>query len=469
MSPRNPVAFLRDLCLKIISNQLIYALSDDEGKHYEVVEKYLSNATGEVLQDLLELILNSVNLDASIRFSCLELLLRSDVKKLNTGMFPQFYYEKILSVIREKGKRLEHLSLKGVWVRDYPDELCEVIRNCEGLKSLIIPHMANDEVLRAISDLSKLTVLDICGEACFSVEGILAFKCESLRVLDLGFFGKMNICQEENSGTEVVSTILNNLPNLEYLKTYSFTGKALLYFNELRPNRKTKLKYLHDTGTTMDVINCIVKVCPHLENIHLDTPEEGVVKQLSRLARIHTLKITRGKINEILALLRESGFRFQFLTLNSVKDSLLDLSDVCILAPELTRLECYKMNLSFSNSENYFMNLQNVELLYCDMMDSVVRYFLTNSPFLKRFLVGSIINMTDGDLFRICADSDLGCLEELWFSYARCLTSTSVELLMGHCPNLKVIGELGRWDVTQDDLDLLRIVTTLTNTNLVIY
>lgn len=469
MSPRSTVSYLRHLCLKIISNQLIYALSDDEGKYYQVVEKYLSGATFEVLQDLLNIILNSVNLDASIRFSCLELLLRGDVKKLDTGMFPQFYYEKILTVIAARGRRLNYLNLKGVWVRDYPKLLSEVIKNCECLKTLIIPHMANDEVLKAVSGLKKLIVLDICGEACFTVEEIKQFKCDSLCVLDVGNFGKFDICEGENSGPEVVAEILVNFSNLEFLKTYCFTGQALLYFSQLYPHKKTKLKYLHDTGTSLDVFNCIVQLCPDLENVHFDSPDEGVVENLTDLMKLNTLKLTRCDVDELLKFLRQSGGKIQLLTVNSIKNSTLDLSEICVSTPSLLTLECFKVNLCYTNFENYFMCLQTIELLYCDMSDNVVKCILMNAPFLKRFLVGSVINMTDGDIFRICAESDLSCLEELWFSYARCLTSTTVELLMGHCPNLRVIGQLDRWDINQEDLDLLRVVIALTNTDLSLF
>ncbi|KAJ8932933.1 hypothetical protein NQ314_014311 [Rhamnusium bicolor] len=112
------------------------------------------------------------------------------------------------------------------------------------------------------------------------------------------------------------------------------------------------------------------------------------------------------------------------------------------------------------------MALQNVELLYCDMSDNVIRYFLTNSPFLKRIVVGCVINMTDGDMFRLCAECEFRHLEELWFSCARYLTATSVEILMGHCPNLRVVGQLSGWDMQQDELDCLRAVIAATNTDL---
>lgn len=468
MSPRNSVSCLRHLCLKILSSQLIFALSDDENRYYEVVKNYLSVATCEVLQDLLGIILSSVNVDASIRFSCLELLLRSDVRKLNTRLFPQCYYIKILNVITQRAKRLEHLNLKGVWVRDYPKQLCEVIKKCECLKTLIIPHMANDEVLCVTSALKKLKVLDICGEACFTADGIKSFKSDSLSVLDIGYFGKVTICEEESSGPELVAVILNNLPNLEFIKTYSYTGKALQNFSNLYPSRTTKLKYIHDTGTSLETIDCIIELCPNLENVYLDTPEQGVVEKLSILSKINTLKLTKGSTEDLLLFLSKSGSKIHMLTMNNFKDCCLDLSLLCLLVPELQVLELFKISLDYTNLRNYFMNLQYVEILYCDITDGVVRSILRNAPFLRKLLVGSTVNMTDGDIFRICAESDLACLEELWFSYARYLSTTSVELLMGHCSNLKIIGELTRWDISPEDLELLRIVITLTNTDLII-
>ncbi|KAJ8932934.1 hypothetical protein NQ314_014312 [Rhamnusium bicolor] len=260
MSPKNSVLPLNYLCLKVISNQLIYALSDEEGKYDGIVESYFSGATYEVLQDLLKIVLNPVNLDASIRYGCLEVLLRQDVKKLDTGIFPQCYYQHILETITYKGKGLQQLNLKGVWVRDYP-ELSKLIRNLKCLRTLVIPHMADDNVIDAILCLKKLTVLDICGEACYTVGGIRKLKSDTVRVLDIGSFGKIDLCPEEHSSFDIVAGLIENLPNLTSLRTYSFTGSALWLLYNKNPNFKTKLTYLHDTGTTLDIMESIINLC----------------------------------------------------------------------------------------------------------------------------------------------------------------------------------------------------------------
>ncbi|KAJ3627962.1 hypothetical protein MTP99_015295 [Tenebrio molitor] len=466
MSPKNQVHPLSYLCVKLVSTQLIQALSDDEGRNYDVVERYLSDATYEVVQELLKNILNSVNLDAATRFSCLQVLLRRDVKKLDTGIFPHSYYEAILKVITQKGTGLHQLNLKGVWVREHPSELSELIRSLCNLRALTIPHMADDEVIDAIAHCRSLTALDISGECCFTTKGLQQLKSDAITCLDIGNFGKKDVCQQQTSDCDIVAEIIENLPNLTCLRTYSFTGTSLLEVHKRNSKHKTKLKYLHDTGTTHEMMEAIVNTCEHLESVHLDTPDKGVVCRLSDFKKLYCVKLVHHDSDDLLDYLRVSGSNLQVLKLCHNKTASLNLCDVCLCAPNLQILECYQLSLSFSVPDTYFMNLEYVEILYCDIKDSTIKHILMNSPFLKRVIIGCVINMTDGDIFRLCAECDFLFLEELWFSCARGLTSTSVELLMGHCPNLKVLGQLSGWDIHQEEIDYLRSVILYTNTDL---
>ncbi|RZC40945.1 hypothetical protein BDFB_013821 [Asbolus verrucosus] len=466
MSPKNQVHPLSCLCIKLVSTQLIQALSDDEGRNYEVVERYLFDATYEVVQELLKNILNSVNLDAATRFSCLQVLLRQDVKKLDTGIFPHSYYKAILKVITQKGTGLRQLNLKGVWVRDHPNQLSELVRSLRKLKILIIPHMADDEVLEATTKCSSLSVLDISGECCFTTTGLRQLKSEMITVLDIGSFGKRDVCQQNASDCDIIAEIIESLPNLTSLRTYSFTGSSLFTLYKKNSKHKTRLKYLHDTGTTNDIMEAIANMCENLESIHLDTPDKGVISRLTQLKKLCCVKLTHHDSQELLDYLRMSGSRLQVLKLNHDKSCSLNLCDICLTVPNLQTLECFQLKLAFYQLNTFFMNLENIEILYCDVTDTSLKNILMNSPFLKRIIIGCVINMTDGDIFRLCAECDFLCLEELWFSCARGLTSTSVELLMGHCPNLKVIGQLNGWDIHQEEIDYLRSVILYTNTDL---
>lgn len=469
MSPRNQVVRLSCLCLKSISTQLIYLLSDEEGKNQVAVKQYLSDATYEVLQDLLNDILATENLDAATRFSCLQVLLRHDVKKLNTGTFPHSYYEDILEEIQWNGTGLQHLNLKGVWVRNFPELLSATLSKLKNLKALTIPHMANDEVLESVMELKELTALDISGEAAFSADGLRKIRSDKITVLDIGYYGKQDICTDESSSCELVADVLENLPNLNILRTYSFTGAALSKLYTRKRDRKTKLKYIHDTGTSLETIEAVINTCPDLESVYIDKPADGVVSNLSGLKKIHSLKVSKFNWKELLNYLGISGSHLQVLKLNSCKDTVIDLSQICYAATNLITMECYKLDLTFSQPDSYFMNLQSLELLHCNLNTHTLRCLMVNSPFLRRIVVGDVVQFTDGDVFRLCAECDFVNLEELWFSCARCLTATSVELLMGHCPSLKTIGQLSGWGVGPAEVEFFRAVILSNNINLTLF
>lgn len=469
MSPRNKVDGLNVLCLKTIAQQVIHLLADDEGKYYDAVSKFLRDATFEVLQDLLRQILSTENLDASTRFSCLEVLLRSDVKKLETGVFPHSYYKRILEVIRSCGVGLQHLNLKGVWVRDFPELLSDALRELKYLKTLTIPHMADDLVIETVmTSCASLSVLDISGECGFTVDGLRKVRSGTITVLNLGNYGKKDVCTQEASSFDVVADLLENLPNLTVLRTYSFTGKALSFLYQRNQNFKSKLKYIHDTETTMEDFDAIVNTCPFLEYIYINTPQTSVVSNLGRLKKLHSLKLSRFLWNELSCYLQEFGSRLQVMKLNTCKNEVIDLTVISHSAPNLITLECFKVELSFPQVNSYFMSLQNLEILYCDLSSLVLAYLLMNSPFLKKIVVGDVIYMTDGDVFRLCAECDFVNLEELWLSHAKYLTATSVELLMGHCPNLKVLGQMSGWDLTISEVELLRTIIAANNIDLTI-
>lgn len=57
MSPKKQPCDLNSICIKILSNQLIHALSDEEGIHQHKVSKYIYSATYDTLESLLQEIL----------------------------------------------------------------------------------------------------------------------------------------------------------------------------------------------------------------------------------------------------------------------------------------------------------------------------------------------------------------------------------------------------------------------------
>lgn len=466
MSPRNPVLPLSFISLRTLSSLLIHALSDDEGVNHDIVTEYLSNTTYSVLQDLLKNILNTEYLDAATRFNCLQVILREDIRKLDTGVFPHSYHSQILDVITYKGIGLRHLNLKGVWVSDQTERLGKLINKLKHLKYLYVPHMADDFVLTSIENCFNLTVLDISGECSFSISALEKLYSKSLKILDIGYYGKENVCNDDYGGFDIVAILLKNLPNLAALKTYSYAGKPLLLLYNNNHNFKTKLKYIHDTETTKEVLNGILHTCPELEIITLNKPDVGVLKELRNLNNLHSLKLSRVRYQEVIEYLKEAGSKAQELKLNVIRKDSVDISEILYMAPQLITLECFKMNLICRKFNSYYNNLQSVEILYCELNTYVLKYILRYTKFLKRIIVGDIIHLTDSDIFKLCETCDFNYLEELWFSCAKGLTTTSVELLMSHCKNLKVLGQLSGWNVTPNDMDYLRAAINCMNIDL---
>ncbi|KAH1012328.1 hypothetical protein HUJ05_011504 [Dendroctonus ponderosae] len=58
--------------------------------------------------------------------------------------------------------------------------------------------------------------------------------------------------------------------------------------------------------------------------------------------------------------------------------------------------------LSYTNPDAFFLNLQRVQISYCDITSAVVKSLLTNAPFLRSMTIGSNVEMTDGDMFSAC-------------------------------------------------------------------
>ncbi|XP_050303399.1 uncharacterized protein LOC126741110 isoform X2 [Anthonomus grandis grandis] len=429
MSPKKQPQSLNSLTIDVLSNRLIEVLSDDEGIYSSDIQKFMASSTSDGLQSLLD---------------------------------------KILDVIAQRGTGLQHLNLKGVWARDYPHLLTHLLLSLKFLKTLMIPHMADDRVIQAIASLQHLVKLDISGEACYSCTGIRLLKSASIRILDIGSFGKLNLCQDACSGYELVAEILENLPNLNVLKTYSFTGHSLLLLYEKNSNFKTKLTYIHATDCDLNVFTAMTATCPYLENVHVNCPREGVVARLGDVGRLLAVKITKGEEVELKTFLRDSRSHLDTLKLNHSGGS-LDLSELCESAPYLSTLECYQMHLKFINPLTFFMCLKKVHILYCDISDNVVKTLLSNAPFLRSITVGCPLEMTDGDMFRILAECTLENLEELLLNDARFLTVFSVELLADNCPNLRLLGSLTGWEVTQEQIDSLRVLLALSNVDLTLW
>lgn len=434
------------------------------------INEYLemAGATSNIYQDLLRVILSSDYLDANMRFTCLQMLLNCSVSYLVTEVFPFSYYEKILQVIAAQGAGLRVLNLKGIWIKDEQMHyMFEIVKKCQCLTKLYVPYIANDDLLKVIGNHCKrLQILDISGETDITEIGIDFLSkgvcAERLVVIDVGIPGEENICYSD------IALILEHCPNVETLSTYSFVGPALKFVHDnVDRNFKCKLKYLHDTGSDEETIRVIVKTCPNLESLYLDTPKSGCLQALSN-TNLRKIKIYKFPCQELVKLLENIGRNLAHLTM--IKSSgALDLNALARMCPGLIDLDCYMMDsLIYLNSNQCrFSRLEGLEMLSSPMSNTALKALICNTAQLKRLAVDSI-SLNDEDIVSIFIEHDFNELEDVWFTLAPNLSVQSIEILMDRCPQLQSIGQLSGWSLSPDDLALIRGLLKSGNSSLVL-
>lgn len=180
MSKKNKVINLSELTLSTLANSIVSAVSFSIAKeHIETnfnlteldmslvmveINSYLeeNGATHTIYEELLQLILSWDNLQASIRFVCLQMLLSSNIKSLKTEIFPYPYYEKILQVVEMQGRSIKHLNLKGIWLKeDNMHLMFRIIKSLPSLVKLVIPYIATDDLLYHIMLYQRISFTSI--------------------------------------------------------------------------------------------------------------------------------------------------------------------------------------------------------------------------------------------------------------------------------------------------------------------
>lgn len=410
MSPRLPVLPLQEMTLSLVARQLIHALGrvsteEDAEFAFAMVSSYYESmgATNDIFQDLMNLILSSEYLEPSIRYYTMKLLLKENVKSLATGIFPCPYYRKVIEVIVEQGQHLTSLNLKGVWVKDeYLPLMYDLIKNLTNLTVLNIPHIANDEVLKYIGQYNKkLKLLDVSGETDITEIGIDAMLrgnvqlTQSLTVVNIGMYGEENIDHTD------VALLIRGLPNLTNLGSYNFVGKSIYHIHSsgCPPDFKTKLQYIHDVQTNMRTMKAIVALCPLIETIYLEEPDQGVMQLLKELTSLSKIKLNKFQCHELHQVLEYIGHRILTLMLSGSSGS-FNFTRVAETCRNLQSLEFYQIQTATHEEEMPFNNLEHIEIIQGNLSPSCLKYLMSGSPKLKKLIIADEVKLDDNDMAR---------------------------------------------------------------------
>jgi hypothetical protein len=417
MSKKNKVINLSEMTLSTLASSIVSAVGYciasetletnfnlhelDMSLVMVVISSYLdaSGATNVIYEALLQTILSSENLSASIRFVCLQTLLNHHIKSLTTEVFPYPYYEKILQVISAQGRNIRSLNLKGIWIKEEMMPLMHtIIKSLPNLRKLSIPYIANDEVLLNIKRHQRnLVHLDISGESDVTDIGI-DYLCSSLVsktlvVVDIGMLGEENIDHVD------IASLLTHIPHLTSLGCYSFVGRSLQYIiDNINPSFVSQLQYLHDTGTMMCTMNAICSTCPHLKHLYIDSPEPKTLQRLSTLKHLQRLKIYRFQCDELEPLLERIGSQFHHLTLMKGR-GIFDVELLIRHCPNLIDLDFYMMDELTCTRGGEFNQLRSFEMLNSPTTSSTtLRHLICNCHQTIRRLAVDVIPFTEEEM-----------------------------------------------------------------------
>ncbi|XP_030755581.1 leucine-rich repeats and immunoglobulin-like domains protein 1 isoform X2 [Sitophilus oryzae] len=438
MSPKKPVENLSKLCAEIVILELQNIIKRNGEDSLTFLEQYIENIPQKLADDLLQSVLDISNLTSPSKWIIFNAFQHFCTRFDSRNVSPK-YHERFV----ENLKHVYHLNLTGARV----SSVCikNLIKRCQNLRSLVIPGHANNDILELIGGLPKLEFLDI-SNGSFTLEGLKFIKNHSIQVLSIGVVLTRSLASSDQ-GYDILVNLIEQLPNLTEIRTYGYTGGALLYFKK---PYVSKLRVLSDCFTNTESMKAIIGVCPDLQELTLDDPEVEVYDLLEELKHLKKLVLRRfcAKPSEIC---------LKTLTLETLQaqNVCLDLKDMCITLETLRLTHC--VILDSSKRPRLFKNLRVIELIDCDVDKEIIMTCLRTCDQLQRLAASKELNLTDEDIKKLCERRCLVNLEELWLSIARNLTSESVITLMNHCDKLRLIGTLNGWRMEKVEVNYLKV------------
>ncbi|CAG9773044.1 unnamed protein product [Ceutorhynchus assimilis] len=430
MSPKRPVEKLSFSCTKQVTEFLLNGIDILGEKCIKIFWNYIDalprKLRNEILISLFEL--TSIKTQKKwiafclFKFSCYKF----DSRHVSRNYHRKFVYNLI---------NVRYLNLSDAEITE--TILTRTIKRNPQLRVLIIPNKATNNVLKEITNLKHLKMLDISGNNQLTLEDLNYISSTSLEILTIGNSIISNLDFEN------LAFILQKNPNLKEIKMYDYMGKALL---TLKSPYICKLNAIRDYKTSTKQIKAIIGICPNLKKLSLETPDINIFKHLQQLTSLQTLKLTHCQNIEL---------NLKNLTLKTLQihSAIINSTKLCLTIQNLLLKSCKLTH----NDTICFRNLKTLELIDCNIKNkSTIMNFLTYANQLQRFTMSNDIGIDDEDIKLLCENKKLKSLETLWLSMAKQLTSDSVVRLMNHCDKLTSIGTLNGWNISKDEVNYLR-------------
>ena len=253
---------------------------------------------------------------------------------------------------------------------------------------------------------------------------------QSLQYLNLGGPGGKPL------SSKAVANLLYTFQNLVSLGGYPFMGHVLDYLQyEIDGWYETKLKYVHDRNTTLDVLEMITYCCPQLQHAYLDTPEKLVVSTLlDNIPNLKKLKVSKVFCNEINDVMEKHSTRHNLkltsLEIVNGRDS-LDLSTISKACNNLQKLAIYysmSVHVSTLNPSNQlqFPFLKDLTIYSTEIRGNYCVPILKSCPGIEKLTLCGCDDLTDDNFFDTLEANPMSNLREICLCLAPRLTTRTI-------------------------------------------
>ena len=235
---------------------------------------------------------------------------------------------------------------------------------------------------------------------------------------------------------KTVANILYMFQNLVSLGGYPFMGQVLDYLQyEIDGYYETRLKYVHDRGTSLDDMELFTYCCPLLQHAYFDSPNKGVMSGLVvGIPNLKKLKVSKVRCNEMNEIMEKSltshGLRLTSLEIVNGRDS-LDLSYVAKACGNLKKLAMYysmSVHVSTLNSSNQllFPSLTELTIYSTEIRGNSCIPILRSCPRIEKLTICSCDDLTDDAFFNILDANPMTNLKEICIALAPNLTTRTI-------------------------------------------
>lgn len=419
----------------------------------------------EVLQTIANLLeKNDINDVVALRVTAI--VMNAKLKHVNLPNWPRvmwkFFYENLYQMVG-----LETLNL-GCWFprlssfHDTPKVLT-ALKTLTNLRSVCVHFHCTDDMIQVISKSCRhIKSIDVYLSQSVTDRSVRYFlKCRELRKLQL-----IGTSISERGHACLIS-YLRNLENIGMCDSLKLIRK---YLNS---GPYDNIKRLSTRDVTNKTLGFVAQYFPKLEGLSLifnvQTPDLTELDQLKYLKELLIGWVPRNlkSFNPVLKII---GHKLTHLHLDNFEaipsNTLTVIGNSC---PNLTSLVIYKSDFlddrfsvepaiqlrphSFNMLESLFWVVEN--------STNLLEVILSNAGKIKYIHVGHLSGIEHSNLVNILRVNQMKLLKDLRVWYSKDMSMKTVELLLGSCPNLKVLSDLESWKgISNEELvafkDLIR-------------